>query len=71
VDRDNPATPGALDTGLDAIDPVERALARALTEASEAGRFDVVLQLVKELEARRLARASNVVAANPTLRRPR
>ena len=43
-------------------DPVETALAVALTEASRAGRFDVVAQLAKELEARRLARAENVVS---------
>jgi hypothetical protein len=39
-----------------ALDPVEDALARALTEASAAGRFDVVAQLAGELQARRLAR---------------
>jgi hypothetical protein len=38
-------------------DPVETGLARALDRASEAGRFDVVAQLARELEARRLARA--------------
>jgi hypothetical protein len=38
-------------------DPVEAALDRA----AEAGRFDVVAQLARELEARRLARADNVV----------
>ena len=35
------------------VDPVDVALARALADASNAGRFDVVLQLAKELEARR------------------
>jgi hypothetical protein len=35
---------------------VERALAKALTDASAAGRFEVVILLVKELEARRVAR---------------
>jgi hypothetical protein len=38
------------------VDPVDVALARALADASAAGRFDVVLQLAKELEARRLER---------------
>jgi hypothetical protein len=38
------------------VDPVDMALARALADASTAGRFDVVLQLAKELEARRLER---------------
>jgi hypothetical protein len=42
-------------------DAVEAALAEALARAAEAGRFDVVAQLAKELEARRLARAGNVV----------
>ena len=39
----------------DTTDPVETALAGALTEASRAGRFDVVALLARELEARRLA----------------
>jgi hypothetical protein len=54
-------------------DPVESALARALTEASAAGRFDVVVRLATELEARRLARMGNVVALDATRRtaRPR
>jgi hypothetical protein len=43
------------------LDVVEAALAKALTEAARAGRFDVVAQLAKELEARRLARAANVL----------
>ncbi len=51
-----------MDRSLDrAPDEVEAALARALDRASEAGRFDVVAQLARELEARRLARAGNVV----------
>ncbi|HEY6463727.1 MAG TPA: hypothetical protein VIY73_26340 [Polyangiaceae bacterium] len=40
---------------------VEIALAAALARAAEAGRFDVVALLARELEAQRLARASNVV----------
>ena len=44
------------------LDAVEAALAGALTEAAKAGRFDVVAQIAKELEARRLARSENVVA---------
>jgi hypothetical protein len=43
------------------VDPVEFELARALGRAADAGRFDVVAQLAKELEARRLARLTNVV----------
>jgi hypothetical protein len=41
-------------------DAVEAALATALVEAATAGRFDVVAQVARELEARRLARAGNV-----------
>jgi hypothetical protein len=55
----NPASPG---TGEDLV---EGALAGALDRASEARRFDVVAQLVRELEARRLARLSNFVALEP------
>jgi hypothetical protein len=43
-------------------DPVEKALAKALAEASEAKQWDVVAALAKELEARRLAHAGNVVS---------
>lgn len=51
----------ALGQTLGQKDPVEEALARALDAASAAGRFDVVAQLARELEARRLARTPNVV----------
>jgi hypothetical protein len=37
-------------------DPVEQALAKALTDASAAGRFEIVILLIKELEARRVDR---------------
>jgi hypothetical protein len=50
-------------------DELERALARALEAAASAGRFDVVAQLAKELEARRLATSGNVVAIDPKQRR--
>jgi hypothetical protein len=43
-------------------DDVENALAKALGEAAAAGRFDVVAQLARELEARRLARSTTVVS---------
>ena len=39
-------------------DRVEAAIARSLDRASDAGRFDVVAQLARELEARRLARSA-------------
>ena len=42
--------------GGDDSDVVEVALASALTAAAAAGRFDIVGQLARDLEARRLAR---------------
>jgi len=39
---------------------IESALAHALSKATDAGRWDVVAQLARELEARRLE-GSNVV----------
>ncbi len=54
---------------LDAAGPVEAALAAALGGAAAAGRFDVVAQLARELEARRMARMGNVVNL-PTKARP-
>lgn len=45
-------------------DHVEAALARALDAAAVAGRFDVVAQLARELEARRLARMPEVIVFN-------
>jgi len=54
------------DTFSDAIaapDVVEEALAQAIVGATKAGRWDIVAQLARELEVRRLARsAPNVVA---------
>jgi hypothetical protein len=52
-----PYQPGVSSSAVD----VETGLATALLRAAEAGRFDVVAQLAHELEARRLARAGNVV----------
>jgi hypothetical protein len=49
-------------------DAVEAALAKALEGATAAGRWDVVSQLARELEARRLGRAANVVPINPRIR---
>jgi hypothetical protein len=40
---------------------VEIALAAALSRAADAGRFDVVMLLAREIEGRRLARTSNMV----------
>jgi hypothetical protein len=47
--------------GGGAVDAVEAALAAALDRASAAGRYDVVIQLARELEARRTTRLGNVV----------
>jgi hypothetical protein len=61
---DNPATSGAvIDCVIDsraAPDVVEVALADALRRASEAGAWETVGQLARELEARRRARSGVV-----------
>jgi hypothetical protein len=49
-------------------DAVEAALADAIAKAANEGRFDVVSQLARELEARRLARA-DVVSLDAEKRR--
>jgi hypothetical protein len=67
--RDGSASPDVLPRPAAASDPVEAALADALTKASAAGRFDVVAQLARELEARRTARAGVVVLAEARERR--
>ncbi|MCL2777971.1 MAG: hypothetical protein FWD73_08200 [Polyangiaceae bacterium] len=43
-------------------DAIEVALAEALTGATQAQRWDIVAQLARELEARRLVQAGNVVS---------
>jgi hypothetical protein len=45
-------------------DGVEAALASALSAAAAAGRFDVVAQLAREIEAQRLARAGRAGNVN-------
>jgi hypothetical protein len=50
---------------------LEAVLARALAHAADAGRFDIVAQLARELEARRLALAGNVVDLGSAQRRGR
>jgi len=47
-----------VDEKVDQSDVVEIALARAVEGAAREGRWDVVAQLARELEARRLARAA-------------
>jgi hypothetical protein len=57
----NVTTPEApYDCLNDSLD-VDAVLVTAIEGATSAGRFDVVSQLCRELEARRLARAGNVV----------
>ena len=46
---------------MTSVDGVDVALAEAIKGATIAGRWDIVAQLARELEARRLARARNVV----------
>ena len=43
------------------MDSVENALAKGIEAATAAGRWSVVVQLAKELEARRLGRTENVI----------
>jgi hypothetical protein len=50
------------------LDAVEAALAAAMCAATAAGRFDVVSQLARELEARRCARAGDIVCLKPSRR---
>ena len=52
-----PYQPGVASSAVD----VESGLAAALLRAAEAGRFDVVALLARELETRRLARVGDVV----------
>lgn len=47
-------------------DAVESALAKAIEGATSAGRWDIVAQLARELEARRVTRMGNVVALTKT-----
>jgi hypothetical protein len=49
-------------TAEQSIDPVEAALASALSAAAAAGRFDVVSRLADELAARRVARTAEATA---------
>jgi hypothetical protein len=84
TDGDNPAigggviekvieTPGRgvapAQVSIATVDPVATMLAAALGRAAEAGRFEVVAQLAKELEARRLAQSAIVVALSTAKRR--
>ena len=55
---------------LVAIDTVEEALAAALARASAAGRWDIVAQLARELEARRLRAAGVGLLVDEPGRRP-
>jgi hypothetical protein len=50
-------------------DAIEAALANALAAAAAAGRFDVVAQLARDLEARRQARAGNIALLDAARRR--
>jgi hypothetical protein len=57
-----PASPRAEGDSQGVIDAVEEALVHAMSAATGAGRFDVVMVLAKELEARRLAHAAKVIS---------
>jgi hypothetical protein len=79
IGADDALNKAPLDRGLDQPQPVpadgdavEAALAKALEGATSAGRWDVVAQLARELEARRLTRSGNVVALDTVRdRRPK
>jgi hypothetical protein len=63
-----PGTPGLpykYDTVAEGAADVDGSLAEAVAEASRAGRWDVVAQLARELEARRVASVGNVVELRP------
>ena len=64
-----PASPDEPPSPRRAEDGVEGAIATALSRAAAAGRFDVVLQLARELEARRERGASNLVRLDPGRRK--
>ena len=70
--RERDATPTDADaTPTPVGQNVEGLLAAALERASAAGRWDVVAALARELEARRLEAASNVVMLDSAKRRSR
>ncbi len=71
TDADEALNTDDLDRDLDRRGAVESALAKAIALAATAGRFDVVAQLARELEARRLARAGNVVSLDSARNRDR
>jgi hypothetical protein len=60
--------PGAFSN--EAVDVVEAALAEALLRAAHAGQWEIVSQLARELDARRMARsATNVMKLPPRNRK--
>jgi hypothetical protein len=59
--QDDAKRPEVSASRLPETDVVEAALAEAIKRATSAERWDVVSQLARELEARRIARAGNVV----------
>jgi len=59
-DDSRPSTPNPADVQV--VDAVEVGLANALLEAARAHRWDIVAQLARELEVRRLAAAEKALA---------
>ena len=58
----NPTDPGSRSDSGVTPDAVDTALATAIADATKAGKWDVIVLLARELEARRVARvATNVV----------
>jgi hypothetical protein len=58
---DNSADARTVASSMGHADAVEIALAKALEGATAEGKWEIVGQLARELESRRLARAGNVV----------
>jgi hypothetical protein len=56
----NDANARSVDAGVDGREAIEAALASALETAASAGRFDVVAQLARELEARRTGKRAGM-----------
>jgi integrase len=55
----------------EAADPIEKALAYALEQATQDRRYDVVLAVTRELEQRRLARQASNVTSLDSRRKPK
>ena len=69
--RDEAAPDDAARLPVEPADPVERALAFAIEEATKAKRWDVVLEATRELSRRQLSRTSPGVSSLDAARKRR